>query len=256
MVIDSENLADEQVKWITDELTAAGIPIVYDDRQALMHDKFAIIDQAILWTGSWNLTENGTYENNNNALRFAIPELAANYTVEFEEMFFDDAFGTTSPENTPYPELLLSDDSRIETYFSPEDNARARILQHLRGADTEIVFMAFSFTDDEMGRVLLEKARQGVYVHGVFESRGAGGEYSEYALLRDAGLDVRLDGNPRSMHHKVFIIDGRITIAGSYNFTASAAEDNDENVLIIENADLAHAYLQEFDRVYRAGQEE
>lgn len=256
MVLDDENLASEEVVAAVRALEEAGIPIVYDQRNAFMHNKFVIIDERILWTGSWNLTDNGTYRNNNNALRFDLPQLAENYQVEFEEMFVDRAFGPRSPSDTPYEMLQLSDGSVVLTYFSPEDNPRAEILAQLRQAQEEIIFMAYSFTDDEIAQVLLEQAGRGVRVRGVFEARGASGSYSEYERLREAGLDVRLDGNPAIMHHKVMIIDGLVTLTGSYNFSSSAAEENDENLLIIENTDLAQSYLEEFDRVYRAAQEE
>lgn len=255
LVLDGGNLGQEEMKAATDRLLAAGIPIVFDERQAFMHDKFVIIDRHILWVGSWNLTENDTYRNNNNLLRFDLPQLAENYTAEFEEMFLDGRFGPRSPENTPYPVLQLSDGSRIETYFAPEENVRGAIMSRLRQAKGEILFLAFSFTDDDIARVLLEKAREGVRVRGVFESRQES-EYSEYKVLRKAGMDVRLDGNPRTMHHKVFVIDGLVTITGSYNFSKNAAEENDENILIIENADLARAYREEFERVYQAAQKE
>jgi phosphatidylserine/phosphatidylglycerophosphate/cardiolipin synthase-like enzyme len=64
-----------------------------------------------------------------------------------------------------------------------------------------------------------------------------------------AGLNVREDTNPDFMHHKVMIIDGAIVVMGSFNFSGSAANDNDENLLIIHNGDIARAYLEEFNRV-------
>ena len=128
-------------------------------------------------------------------------------------------------------------------------------MSRLRQAKEEILFLAFSFTDDDIARVLLEKAREGIRIRGVFESRQES-EYSEYRVLRKAGLDVRLDGNPRTMHHKVFVIDGQILITGSYNFSKNAAEENDENILILENPGLAQAYREEFERVYQAAQKE
>jgi phosphatidylserine/phosphatidylglycerophosphate/cardiolipin synthase-like enzyme len=73
---------------------------------------------------------------------------------------------------------------------------------------------------------------------------------TEYDPLSQAGIDVRLDGNPDEMHHKVFIIDGEIVVLGSYNFSASAETSNDENMLIIYSPDLAGQFLQEFQRVY------
>jgi phosphatidylserine/phosphatidylglycerophosphate/cardiolipin synthase-like enzyme len=61
---------------------------------------------------------------------------------------------------------------------------------------------------------------------------------------------VRLDGNPRNMHHKVLIIDERILVTGSYNFSTNAAERNDENTLIIYDPHITSLYLSEFDRIY------
>ena len=54
------------------------------------------------------------------------------------------------------------------------------------------------------------------------------------------------------MHHKVVIIDGASVWTGSYNFTRSAEEYNDEGVLIIHSPALAERYLAEFERVYAA----
>jgi phosphatidylserine/phosphatidylglycerophosphate/cardiolipin synthase-like enzyme len=51
------------------------------------------------------------------------------------------------------------------------------------------------------------------------------------------------------MHHKVFIVDEKIVVLGSYNFSQSAEQRNDENVLIVYNEDIAEQYVQEFERV-------
>jgi phosphatidylserine/phosphatidylglycerophosphate/cardiolipin synthase-like enzyme len=60
---------------------------------------------------------------------------------------------------------------------------------------------------------------------------------------------VRQDGNTFGfLHDKVMIIDQSIVVTGSFNFSASAADNNDENVLIIHNPDMAQAYLREFDQ--------
>ena len=79
------------------QLQDAGIPIVDDARTGLMHNKFMIIDSTAVWTGSWNYTVNGTYRNNNNALELRSQRAVAAYQAEFNEMFVDKRFGTTSP---------------------------------------------------------------------------------------------------------------------------------------------------------------
>ena len=111
--------------------------------------------------------------------------------------------------------------------------------------------MAFAFTRADFAEALIAQARAGRTVQGVFEARQlqAGGDSAWQALSR-AGLDVRQDGNRYNLHSKVFIIDREIVVLGSYNFTASADTQNDENVLIIHNADLARAYWAEWQKVW------
>ena len=69
-----------------------------------------------------------------------------------------------------------------------------------------------------------------------------------------AGLDVRFDNSAGTLHHKLLLIDGRIVATGSYNFTRSAEQANDENVVILRRSGDAAALLQaEFQRLYQAG---
>jgi phosphatidylserine/phosphatidylglycerophosphate/cardiolipin synthase-like enzyme len=139
----------------------------------------------------------------------------------------------------------------VEVAFSPEDGALERMLPYLRAAQSSIRMMAFTLTADPLAEVLLERHAAGVQVSGVVEAANVGAAGSDVPRLRREGIDLRLDGNPNSMHHKVLIIDGQIVIFGSYNFTRAAEEKNDENILIIHDPDLAGSFLIEFERVYR-----
>jgi phosphatidylserine/phosphatidylglycerophosphate/cardiolipin synthase-like enzyme len=48
-------------------------------------------------------------------------------------------------------------------------------------------------------------------------------------------------------------VDGAIVVTGSYNFSRSAEEFNDENLVIVRDATVAAAYQEEFKRVYGQG---
>jgi len=251
IVTESEYLDGEEMQ----ALIEAGIPVLGDRREGLMHNKFAIVDRQEVWTGSMNLTVNGAYRNNNNLVRVRSSKLAEDYTVEFEEMFVDDRFGPGSPANTPHPSFSL-DGTLLEVYFSPDDGVAGRLLALIGQASQSIYFLAYSFTSDNLAEALIERAAAGVSVAGVLEESqyksNTGGQFDR---LREAGLDVRLDGNPRNMHHKVLIIDEEIVVTGSYNFSKSAETRNDENVLIIHRPDIAAAFLSEFKDVYAEAQE-
>ncbi len=244
LAIDTDNLEEEAVQ----RLKQGGIPVVDDRRGAIMHDKFVVVDGRYLWTGSWNLTVNCTYRNNNNAILIDSPALARNYQAEFAEMFERHQFGPGSPSSTPSPQVTV-DGTLIESYFAPEDHVAERIAAVVGHAQKSIRFMAFSFTDARIGQLLVERARAGVAVSGVVEKRGSEDKSAQYGPLRQAGVDVLQDGNPYVMHHKVIVVDESIVITGSFNFTGSADRDNDENVLIIHSPDVARLYLEEFQRV-------
>jgi phosphatidylserine/phosphatidylglycerophosphate/cardiolipin synthase-like enzyme len=216
-----------------------------------MHHKFVVADGEVVLTGSWNFTTGDTYRLNNNAVRFAVPELAANYTAEFEKMFTQRRFGPTKPKGVPNPRITVGG-ATIETYFASEDDPSTRIVELVRGARTSIQFLAFSFTHEGIGNAVIERARAGVKVRGVFETTGSETRFSEYGKMKQAALpalEVYQDGNPYVMHHKVFVIDDRYTVMGSFNFTDNAASDNDENMLVIDDPAFARVYLGEVERV-------
>lgn len=248
VVVDSENLDTPEVAELTGRLQRAGIPVRFDRREPFMHDKFVVVDGAIAWAGSWNVTTNDTFRNNNNMLRLASKQIAADYTREFEQLVAG-RFGTGKTSATPYPQVRLGP-ARVEVYFSPEDGVARHVLERLRAAKTSIHFMAFSFTSDAIADALVAKAKAGLAVRGVFETQNASGSGADFGRLRQGGVDVLEDGNCYILHHKVIVIDTRTVITGSYNFTSSAEKDNDENLVIVDDPALARAYLDEFDRVY------
>jgi phosphatidylserine/phosphatidylglycerophosphate/cardiolipin synthase-like enzyme len=112
-----------------------------------------------------------------------------------------------------------------------------------------IDFLAFSFTHDRLGDAVRGRAAAGVKVRGVFEKTGSETKFSEFRRMRESGLDVIQDGNPGLMHHKLFIIDGTVTAFGSFNFSDNAANDNDENLVIVTDAAFARAFTAEVERV-------
>ncbi len=212
----------------------------------LMHDKICVLDNRTVITGSTNPTVNCYEKNDNNLLIIDGAALAQDYLVDIQ------GIKDGAQQATPYPLIdhtAANVTFRIETYFCPADNCEEHLLDALGAANSTIDFMTFSFTSDPIGKELVNLSAHGVAVRGVFERREES-QYSEYARLKDAGLDVRLDGNSATMHHKVFIIDDETVAFGSYNPTASGNTKNDENLLIVHDKAIAEAFEQEFRRVY------
>jgi phosphatidylserine/phosphatidylglycerophosphate/cardiolipin synthase-like enzyme len=252
LVTDDSNLDRPALK----KVKAAGIPVIDDGKKGLMHDKFAIVDGKTVWTGSYNITDNCAYRNNNNALRIESPELAAIYEAEFREMFEDRIF-ENKKEKKPFgaltnPYYVKIGDTNINAYFSPDNDVEDIIVKRLKKAKSSICFLAFSFTSDPIGEAMIAQSRKGVKVAGVFEKNGSDTKESEYRKMLVEKIPVVTDRNPRNMHHKVIIIDEETVITGSYNFSKNASKRNDENTLIIEDRQIASIYLAEFRKIYSA----
>ena len=74
VVVDDEHTPASTIN----RLRRNGMSVVEDQRGALMHNKFIVIDGRYLWTGSMNFASNGVYCNNNNVVRIDSPRLSSN----------------------------------------------------------------------------------------------------------------------------------------------------------------------------------
>jgi phosphatidylserine/phosphatidylglycerophosphate/cardiolipin synthase-like enzyme len=135
--------------------------------------------------------------------------------------------------------------------FTSEDPALENaIIPLVRSATSSLRFLTFVFTDFPLADAMSQRWNAGVDVAGVFETVGSETEASELRTLMCRSVPVRQDGNPGFLHHKFIVVDQRIVITGSMNYSTNAEVSNDENVIIIDNAEIARLYLQEFERVW------
>jgi phosphatidylserine/phosphatidylglycerophosphate/cardiolipin synthase-like enzyme len=251
IVMETNNVGD---RLNPQQLKDAGIPLVEDQRDGVMNNRFVVIDRNQVWTGSVNYTSSSLFSENNAMIRIFSKEIADNYTREFEEMFLNDQFGADIVPETPNPNVII-EGTQVEVLFSPDDVVVARLLQLLGEAQESIYFLAYSFNSNYLGDAIRAKAAQGITVAGVMEPSQINPELAgEFELFRRAGLDVRLGSGSELIGHKVMVIDGKIVVMGSYDFTSRAENVNDENVLIIHNEEVAQKFMEEFQRIQSRAQ--
>ncbi len=140
-------------------------------------------------------------------------------------------------------------DRIIGPFFCPEDRCSSVVIDWIERANESIDLAIYSFTLDSIGDALVRAHDRGVRVRVIME-REQLNRWSEYSRLRDAGVKVKLDGNPAYMHNKFMVIDGRVVLTGSYNYTKQADTRNDENLLILVGEDVAGAYEAEFNEMW------
>ena len=237
-------------------LKDAGIAVVEDQQLGLMNNRFVVIDHKEVWTGSLSYDLAGVFREYNTLVRITSPEVAADYTKEFNEMFENNQFGPLVVPETPYPSVDIQG-TQVEVLFSPDDIVVSRLTQLISEAQQNISFLVYSFASEDLGTTIRAKATDGVTIGGVMEFDPVDPNQpnpnlnlvEELNFFRQAGLNVLLDRNPEVLNHKIMIIDGNIVVLGSYDFTNRAEIDNDENVVIIHNEAVAQKFMEEFQRV-------
>ncbi|MDA0987430.1 MAG: phospholipase D-like domain-containing protein [Bacteroidetes bacterium] len=257
-------------------LKNSGIPFITDNFDPLgsggyMHNKFGIFDNRnnfsdaddILWTGSWNATDSGTNNDDQNVVVIQDVALANAYTREFEEMWGSSTetpnqtvsrFGSRKTNNTPHRFMINS--VPVELFFSPSDATTSQIYNLLASSSYSINVALLSFTRDDLSQIIISKKNNGVKARVLMDNNSDTG--NEYLNLLNAGVDVYVKPNSISgyLHHKYVIVDAEnnspsaTVLTGSHNWSTSAENSNNENTLIINSRRIANLYLQEFKARY------
>lgn len=156
--------------------------------------------------------------------------------------------------------LLIIISLSVQVFFSPNGGARDAIIKELAGAKKEINIAMYILTDRELSNALISAKDRGVKVKILLDAKSAEEiGYSKHHFLSERKIDVRLDNTHRTygdkyegiMHNKFAIIDNKTLITGSYNWTHSAEELNNENLLIIKDAEeLINKFEEEFLKLW------
>lgn len=249
-------------------LINAGIPVIKrtSGLNGIMHNKFFVFDArdtiAVndwLWTGSWNITLNeSSWENN--VVEINDPTITQAYTIEFEEMWGSSGdtpnptnarFGFQKSDNTPH--IFNIAGREVKVYFSPSDGVMNKIVSTINTANKDIYFALYAFTRSDIATAMNNRFTAGVTdIRGLIDQVNTSG--SQYSFLNTF---AEMFGNVgATMHHKYCLVDATqvysnpYVITGSANWSNSASNDNDENVIIIDDIFIANKYMQEFKKRY------
>jgi phosphatidylserine/phosphatidylglycerophosphate/cardiolipin synthase-like enzyme len=235
--------------------------------RALMHNKYVVIDagtpNAQVWTGSANFTDDSWTLQENNLLVLRSPELAAYFAHDFEELWVDG--NVVSSDAMDSGEVVLSykgQPARVQVDFAPvegewiDDN-----LAGLVAGTRERLTLAFVvLTSGDIIEAVQRVMERGIPIEGVYDWSQMEGVKHQWSLVPSnnwkigAFEEIVRYGNlvgkhstpytPTSvhdfMHNKVMVVDDTV-VTGSYNFSRHA-QQNAENVLVIESAPLASVY--------------
>jgi phosphatidylserine/phosphatidylglycerophosphate/cardiolipin synthase-like enzyme len=135
----------------------------------------------------------------------------------------------------------------MNVYFSPRGGCQDAVVQELQKARQEILVQAYSFTADPLTFALVDAKKRGVQVVILLDRSNEAERYSDLRIFLEQGLDPLIDAEHAIAHNKVIIIDKKVVVTGSYNFTNQAEGENAENLLIIKgNNELVQKYRENF----------
>jgi len=136
-------------------------------------------------------------------------------------------------------------------HFSPGEDCRRKLLDLLVSARVSIDISVFTISDDRLAEAINTAHQRGILVRIITDNDKANDIGSDIYFLIDQGIDIRMDKTDNHMHHKFAVIDKNILVNGSFNWTRSATDYNQENILVTDEIKLVSAYLEEFEGLWK-----
>ncbi len=229
----------------TEEIVSLADHSVHDNYKTLMHNKFIILDNSTVITGSMNFSQTGLSGfNTNSIILIKSKEMAEIYKKEFEQMI---AGKFSNSKETQTIKTIKLTQTKIIPLFSPQNKI---IINHIVpliiNAKSYIYVPAFTITHKQFAESLINAKKRGVDVKIVVDATKPIAKNSLVKDLREHQIPVKVENYAGKLHSKSIIIDDKYIVIGSMNFTNSGENYNDENTLIIEDERLAKYYKNFF----------
>jgi len=137
-----------------------------------------------------------------------------------------------------------------EAFFSPRDACVARIRRHFQSARKSVDVCVYTITDDRIKKTILAAHRRQVSIRIISDNEKSDDLGSDIEQLLQLGVPVRVDRSEYHMHHKYAVFDQQQLLTGSYNWTRSAAENNEENFIVTSDAALVKSFRRSFEDLW------
>jgi phosphatidylserine/phosphatidylglycerophosphate/cardiolipin synthase-like enzyme len=238
-------------------LERSKVKVVPDNRESgLMHNKFFVADKKRVWTGSTNVTETCMLFNSNASLWIDLPKIAECYETEFAEQL-NGKFGKKRSGKTNTPEKEVSfNGGIIRAYFGPEDDPLEAMVAQINAARRTIDVMCFVFSSQDAAEAMIRAHKRGVKVRVLLdnlfkpEAATARWKYVPAHELIAQNIPVLYDRQRAKLHHKAVIIDNRVVCVGSMNISKNGADENDENMVVLQNLPVARLFTAQFEQMW------
>lgn len=232
-------------------------------RYGIMHNKIAIFDSRILFCGSFNWTLKANNSNFENAIFNADSKYLSGYKAYFDWMWsyakpysqgpmddYDSSNLKFIPSDSS-PSVSLNSVKFPSYAFSPNGGIKNIIIKAVDSAKYEIKIAIFSFYDEKIYEALKRAISRGVKVK-ITADRVQSSQSDIIKKMFKEGFDLKWSGgfNGGVMHNKFMVLDSKMLISGSFNFSDSAEYYNFENIFLTDKSSYVSAFENEFDYIY------
>lgn len=138
-----------------------------------------------------------------------------------------------------------------KSFFSPSDTCPNKIIGLINSTSRSLDICVFTITDNRLSRAIKDAFNRGVNVRIITDNDKAHDRGSDVEELEFEGINLRVDNTDHHMHHKFAIFDDSIVLTGSYNWTRSAALNNEENFTISDDRRFLKAFRGEFESLWK-----
>lgn len=127
----------------------------------------------------------------------------------------------------------VADTPSVSACFSPKGGCVDAIVQQLGRAKKDVLILARSFACEPLAKAVLDAKMRGVRVEIVLDRHNEKDPTSDVHLFAEQGLAPALDTHFPCCHDNLVLIDGRVLLTGSFDFTRQAEEQNSDSLLVI-----------------------
>jgi hypothetical protein len=138
-----------------------------------------------------------------------------------------------------------------KAFFSHHDDIRDFVIKMLKSAKTDLKICMFTISDDPIAETIAGCHKMGTQVRIITDDGKIFDKGSDIYSLDRMGIKIKIDSFRSLMHHKFVLIDNQKLLTGSYNWTRTGSDINNENVLITTKKSIVKAYKHEFKRLWK-----
>jgi phosphatidylserine/phosphatidylglycerophosphate/cardiolipin synthase-like enzyme len=138
----------------------------------------------------------------------------------------------------------------IKVYFSPNGGCQQAVISEIKKATQTIDIAMYYLSSRQIAQALAQALDNNVRVRIVLDQGQEIEPASKSSYLVKHGFDIRYHLGFGLMHNKFAVFDGKSLITGSFNWTSTAEERNEENLLIISDDNTIKVYEDRFNYLW------